>query len=96
MSKIESQWLEFRHLDELSTKNTFIHQLHPTAKLLTTLVLLVVTASFSKYEIVAMTPLFVYLVFVISSGEIPWSLLGRRLLLALPFVVFVGGVQSSV
>lgn len=90
MSTIESRWLEFRYLDELSTKDTLIHRLHPAAKLVTTLAFLVVTASFSKYELAAMLPLFLYLAVLIILGEIPWNLLVKRLLFALPFVVFVG------
>lgn len=90
MSKIEQRWLEIRHLDELAAGNSLIHKLHPGAKLLATLTFVIVTASFPKYEIAAMTPLLLYPLFFISLADLPWDMLVRRLLLALPFVFFIG------
>jgi cobalt/nickel transport system permease protein len=77
-------------MDELSAGNSLVHQLHPGAKLLATLVFVMVTASFPKYEIAAMVPLVLYPLFLISLADLPWSLLLKRLLLGLPFVVFIG------
>ncbi|KYZ78119.1 cobalt ABC transporter permease [Anaerosporomusa subterranea] len=90
MSRIEQRWFEFRHMDELSAGNSLVHQLHPGVKLLATLVFVIVTASFPKYEIAAMVPLLLYPLFLISLADLPWGLLLRRLLLGLPFAVFIG------
>jgi energy-coupling factor transporter transmembrane protein EcfT len=77
-------------MDELSAGDSLVHQLHPGAKLLATLAFVIVTASFPKYEIAAMIPLFLYPLFLISLADLPWGLLLRRLLVSLPFVVFIG------
>lgn len=89
MSRLEQQWLEFRYLDELSGGDSPVHQLHPGVKLLVTLAFVVVTASFPKYEVTGMIPLLFYPLFLISLADLPWGLLLRRLLLALPFVLFI-------
>ncbi|SDF14685.1 cobalt ECF transporter T component CbiQ [Sporolituus thermophilus] len=90
MINIEKRWLELRHLDELAAQDSFIHRLHPSAKLVTALVFVVTVASFPKYAIAGLAPMVFYPVFVMSLGNIPLILLLKRLLLALPFVVFIG------
>lgn len=90
MNTFEQRWSGFRHLDELASGSTPIHRLHPGIKLVTLLLFLVVTASFPKYEIVAMLPLLVFPVALISLGSVPWGLVAQRLLWGLPFVLFIG------
>lgn len=90
MNKIEHRWLELRHFDELATRDSIVHRLHPSVKLITALVFLVVVASFSKYELAGLIPMFFYPVFMISAGNIPPNMIIKRLLLAMPFVLFIG------
>ena len=90
MSKIEQRWLEIRQLDDLAAGDSIIHRLHPGAKLLTTLAFVLVTASFPKYAVTAMLPLILFPLFLISLADLPWGVLFGRLLLSLPFVLFVG------
>jgi len=90
MNKIEQRWLELRHFDELATRDSIVHRIHPSAKLITTLVFLAVVASFSKYELAGLIPMFFYPVFLISLGNIPLDMIIKRLLLTMPFVVFIG------
>lgn len=90
MNKMESRWLDLRQLDELTTKDTVIHRLSPIAKLITTFVYLLTVTSFTRYEVTALIPLSFYPIILISLSDLPYGLIARRLLLAIPFVIFIG------
>ena len=90
MSKLESYWLELRQLDEMANKKTVIHHINPCAKLLTTVVFLTVVASFSKYEVMGLAPMFFYPMVLIILGELPLAPILNRVMLAVPFVLFIG------
>lgn len=90
MSKMESYWLDLKQLDEMASKGTIIHRIHPCAKLLTTVIFLTVVASFSKYEISGLFPMMIYPIVLIVLGELPVGPILNRVLLALPFVLFIG------
>ncbi|MBP2626068.1 MAG: ecfT 5 [Firmicutes bacterium] len=90
MSKMESYWLDLKQLDEMAGNRTVLHRIHPCAKLLTTVIFLTVVASFSKYEISGLFPMFFYPIFLIILGELPLGPISNRVLLALPFVIFIG------
>lgn len=90
MHNIEHRWLELRHLDELAAQQTAIHELHPTIKLLTTLIFIITVASFSKYEIASLLPMFFYPIALMSVGNIPVRLLANRVMIMMPFILFIG------
>ncbi|ABN53023.1 MAG TPA: cobalt ECF transporter T component CbiQ [Hungateiclostridium thermocellum] len=90
MSNIGNSLYNIDHLDDLAKNNTFIHKLHPLVKLVTTLAFLVVVASFGKYEIARLFPLFFYPVIVISLAELPPAPILKRILVVEPFVVGIG------
>jgi cobalt/nickel transport system permease protein len=90
MINLQARWLNLRQLDELAAQDTVIHRLHPCAKLLTTAVFLIVVASFSKYEVLGLLPFFLYPITLLSLADLPYAVLLKRVLLAIPFVFFVG------
>lgn len=90
MTKIESAWQNLKTIDELASKKTVIHRLHPVAKLLTTLVFILVAVSFDKYDLSGPLPLVLYPMALIILGDLPVGYLFKRLLIAAPFVLFVG------
>lgn len=90
MEKLEHRWRELRHLDELAAQDSMIHKLHPAIKLLTTLAFIATVASFAKYEITGIIPLAFYPILLIALSNIPAGLLIRRVLIAMPFVIFIG------
>lgn len=90
MSKMESSWLSLRQLDEMASHKTLIHGINSCAKLLTTVAFLTVVASFGKYEISALFPMFFYPLSLVILGQLPVGLILRRVLLAVPFVLFIG------
>ena len=90
MSKMESYWLDLRQLDEMASHQTVIHHIHPGAKLATAVIFLTVLASFPKYEISGLFPMFFYPILLIILGELPLGPIVHRVALALPFVLFIG------
>ncbi len=90
MLTMESRWLDVRQLDEMASKETVIHQIHPCAKLVTTVIFLTVVASFSKYEVIGLLPLLLYPMVIFALGDLPVGAILRRVLLTVPFVIFIG------
>lgn len=90
MANIIQSLYNINLLDELAEKKTVIHNIHPLAKLLTTVVFLVVTVSFEKYQVSGLFPLVLYPVIVMVLGEIPAGPILKRMLVAAPFVIGIG------
>jgi len=77
-------------LDRLSYKNTLMHRLDPRVKLIATLFFLFTVISFSKYEVSALFPFFLYPVLLMTLGEIPFWFIFKKVLLVSPFALFIG------
>ena len=79
-----------RRLDELALQDTPIHRLNATAKLITTLLYLLVVTSFDRYEVTRLFPLILYPVFLISLGNLRVSQMAGRIAVILPLILFIG------
>ena len=77
-------------LEELSDKNTFVHNLHPRVKLLVALVYIVAVVSFGPYDLLGPVPYFLYTAIACALADLPMRTLHRRFLIALPFCAFAG------
>jgi cobalt/nickel transport system permease protein len=77
-----------RMLEELTENETWIHRLHPAAKIITTFVYLVVVISFDKYDVSGLIPFAAFPILMMSISETPYRPLLSRLLIALPFSFF--------
>ncbi len=90
MGTIESSLLNIGYLETLSYQETSIHRLDPRAKLLTTLVFIVVVVSFPKYAILSLLPFIFYPVTMAALGNVPMWYLAKKILIAAPFAFFIG------
>jgi cobalt/nickel transport system permease protein len=86
----DEKYYNFGFIDQLSYKNTFVHRLDPRAKLIATLLFLFTVISFSKYEIAALLPFFLYPMLLMTIGEIPFMFIFKKVFLVSPFAVFIG------
>jgi cobalt/nickel transport system permease protein len=77
-------------LDTLSARETPLHRLDPRAKVVATLAFAAAISSFEKHQVVPLLPFAFYPVTLAAAGGVPLAALGRRLLLAFPFVLLVG------
>ena len=90
MSSIMNSLYDMRLLEDLARKETSIHKIHPLIKLLTTVIYLFVTISFSKYEIISLLPLLFYPVIVFAFAELPLAPMLKRVLLVEPLIIGIG------
>jgi cobalt/nickel transport system permease protein len=86
----DEKYYNIGFLDQLSYKNTFVHRLDPRAKLIATMLFLFTVISFSKYEIFALLPFFLYPVLLMTIGEIPFLFIFKKVVLVSPFAIFIG------
>jgi len=77
-------------LESLSDLDTVVHRLHPRAKLIITFIYIVAVVSFNRYDVLGLTPFFIYTAIVCALAELPMKTLHRRFLIALPFCAFAG------
>ncbi|MCG2660743.1 MAG: cobalt ECF transporter T component CbiQ [Kiritimatiellae bacterium] len=84
------QWVEIGRMDELGRLDTPVHRLDARAKVITTLVFIVVVMSFPRYEVSALMPFFLYPFALIALGRIPGGYILRKILLAAPFALVIG------
>jgi len=90
MSSLVQTLYELRRIDELSRGDSFLHRLHPAAKLLTTLAFLAVLASFERHQIIPLLPFAVYPIALAAWGDVPFRPIMRRLMMAEPLIIGVG------
>jgi cobalt/nickel transport system permease protein len=90
MADMRSKLREIYSLEQLSGKQTVIHRLHPLAKLIVTIVYIVCIAAHDRYGFFTLAPFLFYPFIVMALAEIPFSMIGKRALVALPFSLFAG------
>jgi cobalt/nickel transport system permease protein len=90
MSKMVNALYNIRLLDSLSRKETFIHRVHPAAKLITTVIYLAVVVSFARSEVISLLPYVFYPVLIFSFAELPVVPILKRALLAAPLIIGIG------
>jgi len=90
MANITDSIYKIRYLDELSQNDSFIHKLHPLVKLIVSLVYIIITVSYGKYEIMGLIPLILYPILLFNLGDIPFFPILKRSLIVLPVVLGLG------
>lgn len=86
----DEQYYNIGYLDRLSYQNTFVHRLDPRIKLITTALFLFTVISFSKYEVTALFPFFLFPVILLTAGEIPLGFILKKVAIVSPFAIFIG------
>jgi len=81
---------ELYALEQLSTGKSCVHNLHPIVKLVTTMIFIITVASFDRYALGRLVPYIFYPTVLMALSETPYSMLLKRLLIALPFCLFAG------
>ncbi|MDR0885463.1 MAG: cobalt ECF transporter T component CbiQ [Clostridiales Family XIII bacterium] len=84
---------EIYSLEALSENNTCIHKLHPRVKLLCAFIFIVIVVSYGRYDFLGLVPCVLYTTVVMALAEVPFSMLLKRYLVALPFC-FLAGIAN--
>ncbi len=90
MADIRSKVYEIYSLEQLSSGKSGIHRLHPLVKMAATLVYMICILSFDRYALSRLVPYIFYPVVIMSMAEIPYQMILKRALVALPFCIFAG------
>lgn len=83
-------WIAVGRMDEYARQDTPVHRIDARVKAFTTIAFIVTLMSFSRYEISALTPFFIYPFALISLGRIPPGFIFRKILVAAPFALVIG------
>jgi len=89
VTKLDSSFLDIRHLDEAHTRGRPILDLDPRSWVFSTALFTVLVSSFSKYSLSALLPFFFFPVFLIFMGNITYRAVFTRMLPAIPFALFI-------
>lgn len=90
MADIKNKLTEFYSLEQLSMKSTVIHRLHPFSKLFSTIIYIICIISVNKYDLQTISFYFFYPTIIIVIAEIPFKMILKRSVIALPFCMFAG------
>lgn len=90
MADMRSKLSEIYSLEQLSRQNTVIHRLHPLAKMMTTLVYIICIAAHGRYDLFSMAPFLFYPIIMMALSDVPFLMICKRTLIALPFTLFAG------
>jgi cobalt/nickel transport system permease protein len=77
-------------LEELAASDTWVHRIHPAAKLAATLFYIACVVSVGRLDFPALSPFFFYPALLVAFAGIPVMTVARRALIALPFALFAG------
>ncbi len=82
-------WLEVDRLEELARLEAPAQRVDARVKAVVTLVFVVCVMSYSRYQVSALMPFFLYPIAMLARGRIPAGYLFRKILMAAPFALAV-------
>lgn len=90
MNKMQKALHELAEMDELAVRSSPIHALHPAAKLIATIVYILVTLSFDKYDLSGLVPMLLWPILLFQLSGIEVRSCFYKLRIVLPLVMAVG------
>ena len=90
MNKMEKALRGLSEMDDLSSRRSAVHSLHPAAKLISTIVYILVVVSFPKYDLGGLLPMGLWPVLLYQISGIALRTCFYRLRIVLPLVLAVG------
>ncbi len=90
MSTLSDSIYKLNKIDDLGNQESLIHDINPVAKLIVTLLYIIVVVSFSKYNISGLIPFVIYPILIIYLGDIPVKIVLKASLIGLPVIIGLG------
>ncbi|MBO6040761.1 MAG: cobalt ECF transporter T component CbiQ [Oscillospiraceae bacterium] len=90
MNKMQKALHELAEMDELAARSSPIHALHPAAKLITTIVYILITLSFDKYDLSGLVPMLLFPILLFTASGVEVRTCFYKLRIVLPLVMAVG------
>lgn len=90
MSRISDAIIDLHKMDMEAGKNGWLQGIHPLPKLFVTLIFILLTVSFGKYDLSGVLKMGIYLIILFMLGDISVKLLLKRMKAVLLLVCLVG------
>ena len=90
MNKMQSALRELSEMDALAALSSPVHDRHPAIKLIVTVIYIILTVSFGKYELTGLFPMLLWPVILFAVSGIPVRTCFYKLRIVLPLVMAVG------
>lgn len=90
MNKMENALRELAEMDKLAAQRSFVHGLHPGAKLIVTILYILTVMSFHKYDLAGLLPMVLWPLLLFQLSGIPVRTCFYKLRFVLPLVMAVG------
>lgn len=81
---------EMLALEELASRDTVIHRLHPISKIIVTLVYVAAVISVDRFDFFTLSLFFFYPTVLLALSQTPVRAVLKKVLAAVPFVIFAG------
>ncbi len=90
MSKINKAMHEIQYMDQIASRDQWVNNVHPLVKLFLTIIYILFVVSFSKYDVIGLAGMAVYLVILFNIAELSFKECLWRIRIILPIVCIVG------
>ena len=90
MNKMQKAIRELAEMDEMAVRSSPVHALHPLSKLIATVIYILVTLSFDKYDLSGLVPMVLWPVLLFQLSGIEVRSCFYKLRIVLPLVMAVG------
>lgn len=90
MNTITNALFNLRQMDDFAHKNTLIHRINPLAKIMITMLYLLMVVSYGKYDNAGLIGFALYPLVIVAMADLPVKVLLKRLLILEPIVIGIG------
>lgn len=89
MKDLNNILYDIRRLDELGEQETIIHKINPSIKIVLTFIYIIKVISISEINIKDILIVLVYPLVVFILGKIPFKIIAKKLIIAMPLVLSI-------
>lgn len=90
MNKLNKALYEIQSIEDLSSRDSFINNIHPLIKFILTITYISLVVSIDKYNIGGVIGMSIYPVFLLIICDIPFKDTFKKLKIVLPFILLIG------
>lgn len=90
MSKLNKALYEIKGIEDLANRDCFINKIHPSIKLLLTVIYISLIVSIDKYNIGGVIGMSIYPIFLLINCDISLKDIIRKFKIVLPFILLMG------
>lgn len=93
MSKLGDALIEIQEMEREASNENWLTRLHPAAKLVTTILYIILVVSFGKYQLTPLILMSIYPIVLLMMGEYSFALLWKRMKIFFLMALLLGCVN---